>query len=58
LRVQRAAAEYAGADEVPERSADDVKVGERILKLAVANPPLGAAVAVGLDQQMSRNAGQ
>ena len=35
-RVQRAAAEDAGADEVPERRADDVGVGEPVLELAAA----------------------
>ena len=35
-RVQRAAAENAGADEIPERRADDVGIGEPVFEL-----PLG-----------------
>ena len=34
-RVERAAAEHAGADEIPERGADDVGVGEPVFELAM-----------------------
>ena len=34
-RIQRAAAKDAGADEIPERGADDVGVGETVFELAI-----------------------
>lgn len=43
-RVERAAAEHAGADEVPEGGADDVGVGEPVFEC-----PVGLDQAVMLD---------
>ena len=43
-RVERAAAEDAGADEIPERRADDVGVGEPVLEFLMR---LDQAVIVG-----------
>ena len=48
-RVERAAAEHAGADEVPERRADDIGIGEPVLELLMR---LDEAVVVDrLDDQ-------
>ena len=35
-RIQRAAAKDPGADEVPERRANDVSIGETIFELSIA----------------------
>ena len=52
-RVERAAAEHARADEIPERGADDVGVGEAVLELLMR---LDQAVMVDRldDQQHQR----
>ena len=37
-RVERAAAEDAGADEIPERRAEDVEIGEAVIEPSPAAP--------------------